>query len=753
MTLEIKGSPKSFAMSVLVAAVLCSAVGWATTTRRPVSAQSAPDAASPASAPLVWQPLNEPGSGGAMTAFALDPRAPKRLFVAGDMLGIGVSENGGESYGGGVGLPSFEIADFTFHLTDASIVWAGTMSGPAVSRDKGKTWQIKRGGFPAVNGFYTAPVEKILFVEGAKNTKHLLAFGGSSRRWNSPGDPAWGAIWESVDGGETWVRLVTLNESGATTGKGRSIVSATQSADGKTLLVGLDGAGVFRSVDLGKTWTPSAIGLPHPNIERVVCDPKSASIVYAALDNAAPAKSGEPFLPGGIYKSNDTGKTWQSINTGIDLHTNPDPNFTARFKAFAVSPANPQVLWAADSAWNKNAIYTSTDGGGSWTLSTTGANLAKAYPAGVGGSVFAAHPTDPKVAYSVGSENIIRTTDGGKTWTDAGNNPGKMPGSWRGRGYSGLCSIGFAFHPTKPGVAALTAMDAGKLWLSSDNLTSWTYHGNPPGGNSSPWGGGNDAALRGDEIYATTGQFGGFKGILRSRNAGKTWDVLAGAKHGLPEIDAANATGAGIYAPANGNAVVVVLGGKLYASGDSGETWTQPNAQADLDRIAGDPTNPARFYVSGKTGVFVSSDGGKTLAPVGTNAPCPAARLHCDKNGRLYAASWRTDSANAGLWRWDNKTWTRLKDDAFVAGVASDPQNPRRLILTTSDDPYHDESGSTGVWVSADDGATWQAANNGLPIDRGLCVAWEPVAPHRIVFGSMGRGYFVTQWQAGTLPK
>ena len=749
MTVEIQGSRRGFVVAVIVTAMFVAAGFWAMRRTMPgLSVERGGLLPGGAAQPLVWKPLGEPGSGGAMTAFAFHPRKPERLFVAGDMLGIGVSGDDGKTYGGGIGLPSFEIGDFSFDPAQADTVWVGTMSGPAVSYDNGETWAIRRNGFPPTGtAMYSAPVEKVLFVDPAKNPNHLLAFGGSSRRWQSPGEPAWGAIWESGNSGESWTRLVTLGANGATTGKGINIVSASQSADGAVLYAGLDGAGVWRSGDRGKTWAKVAAGLPHDNIERVVADPRNPRTVYAVFGNAKPVASGAPWIPGGVFKSVNTGTTWRGINNGLDLHTDTNPNFTARFKAFCVSPANPDILFVADSAWNKNAVYRSGNGGESWQLSTNGANVQKAYPAGVGGSVLAAHPTDPDTAILVGSESILRTNDGGKTWTDAGSTPGKIPGSWRGRGYSGLVSIGFRFHPNKPGQAVLLGMDAGKLWQSDDGLQSWTFHGDTRNG-AGPWGGGDDATFAGDCIYVTAGQFGEFMGILRSQDGGKTWDTLSGESHGLPAMHKNPAQAAGIYAPTDApGTVFAVIGGVLYHSKDFGDHWRiAANAPAKLSWLAGDPANPSWFYASGEDGVFSSTDGGKSFAPVGTNGPHPSRRLHVDTKGRLYATSWRTDAANAGLWRWGGRAWTRLQSDPFIMGIVSDPRNPSRLLYCTTDDPYHDDSGSTGVYASQDDGKTWTSANAGLPIDRGVALAWEPFPPYRIVFGTTGRGYFVTQW-------
>jgi hypothetical protein len=81
--------------------------------------------------------------------------------------------------------------------------------------------------------------------------------------------------------------------------------------------------------------------------------------------------------------------------------------------------------------------------------------------------------------------------------------------------------------------------------------------------------------------------------------------------------------------------------------------------------------------------------------------------------------------------------------------VAVSPTNPARIAITTRDDPYHDVSNATGVWVSDDAGKTWSQQNTGLPCLSGDVITFNPHDPAQIIFGSMGRGYFVARWPAG----
>ena len=78
--------------------------------------------------------------------------------------------------------------------------------------------------------------------------------------------------------------------------------------------------------------------------------------------------------------------------------------------------------------------------------------------------------------------------------------------------------------------------------------------------------------------------------------------------------------------------------------------------------------------------------------------------------------------------------------------MATDPTDPARLAVATSDHPYHDASFATGVWLSGDAGATWRQANDGLPCLRGEAIAIDPHDPERVVVGTLGRGFWQMRW-------
>ncbi|MEM6820822.1 MAG: hypothetical protein AAF558_02610, partial [Verrucomicrobiota bacterium] len=205
---------------------------------------------------ITWRPLGEPGAGGRMVAVRASLHDSKRILLSGDMLGLGLSLDGGKSWGGVFGLKAYEMADITWHPTDPNQVWVGSMSGPLLSKDGGRTFIEKRVGLPPIaDGHFSAPIERVLF--DPNNHQTLIAFGGSSRNWRSGKNPqGMGIVWKSFDEGESWARVATLTKEGSSRDpkakEGINIngmVFASESSD--VLYAATRGHGVYVSRDGG----------------------------------------------------------------------------------------------------------------------------------------------------------------------------------------------------------------------------------------------------------------------------------------------------------------------------------------------------------------------------------------------------------------------------------------------------------------------------------------------------------------------
>jgi photosystem II stability/assembly factor-like uncharacterized protein len=176
-----------------------------------------------------------------------------------------------------------------------------------------------------------------------------------------------GGIFKTSDGGATWESIfdgqpVASIGSLAVAPSDPNIVWA---GTGETWIRShiSAGAGIFKSVDAGKTWT--LMGLEKTGrIGRIVIDPKNPDIVFAA----AMGYSYGPQPDRGLFRTTDGGKTWQKV-LFVDENTGCSD--------VAMDPNHPDVLfagmwqfvihtWAQDSGGPGSGLFKSIDGGVTW---------------------------------------------------------------------------------------------------------------------------------------------------------------------------------------------------------------------------------------------------------------------------------------------------------------------------------------------------------------------------------------------------
>ncbi|MEM6332004.1 MAG: hypothetical protein AAF823_01545 [Planctomycetota bacterium] len=731
-----------------------------------------PALAAESAEPLAWQPVNEPGNGGRMTSVRVSPHDSDRMLAAGDMLGAALSTDGGHTWQSTFGFRSYEQGDTTWHPTDPSTVWIGTMSGPYVSNDGGTTWEERRGGMPPISdNLYSAPIERVLFDPNKPD--RLIAFGGSSRgwhRWKQGEGSRFGVIWQSTDAGDTWTALSTVEHEGFASGVSMQggVLSAGAFAAGSSsrLFVAGNEVGVRLSEDGGHTWGDRSAGLPHRAAHRVVTHPTDPDTLWVSLLQGPAVDGLHP--PGGVFKSTDAGQTWTPLNQGLTQVSHANPNQASAYYSLAVAPSDPDVMYTSDRSYRIGVVYRSLDGGASWTAVATkkhvGSGLGHvnqemasldqselvviqptAYRPGLGKEFMTIDPSNPSFILGISSSELTITRDGGATFEQplavVVEDDTPFGRSWKGTGYSGLVGKSIVIDPHAPGRTILQGMDQARVWLSNDDLESWTYHGEGRG----PWGGGQNAVFAHDgTIYATFGQTRFFE-LARSLDHGKTWTVFNGPEHGLPEFNTVERPRGLHVHPANSKLVYSVIGDKLYRTTDGGEQWSVIFDDAKLGWIANDPSHPDAFYVTSYEGVFHTTDG-QTFRNIG--GPDQGGRAVVDDAGHLYAVAWRRGN-KAGLWRYDGASWTRIWDEPYVRVIAVDPHDPNRLAAGTADHPYHDVTFATGVYLSDDAGKTWHRANNELPLLRVSAVAFDPHHPGRLLIGTGGRGFWKTTWPLG----
>lgn len=245
------------------------------------------------------------------------------------------------------------------------------------------------------------------------------AVAGSSARANEYYFGATGGgLWKTNDGGTTWR---AVSDTAFRTSSVGAVAVAESNPDvvyvgmGETQLRGniIQGDGVYKSTDGGKTWAHSGLA-ESMAISRMCVHPKNPDVVYAAV-------LGNPYAATaqrGVFRSKDGGKNWERVlfrdeKTGaVDLSMDPkvpDTLYAGLWEVFRT----PHSL---SSGGPGSGLFKSTDGGSTWTELTKNAGL----PAGLWGKVgVSVSPVDGTRVYAiVENENggVFVSDDSGATW-------------------------------------------------------------------------------------------------------------------------------------------------------------------------------------------------------------------------------------------------------------------------------------------------------------------------------------------------
>ncbi|MCF8347332.1 MAG: hypothetical protein K9G61_00845 [Bacteroidales bacterium] len=120
--------------------------------------------------------------------------------------------------------------------------------------------------------------------------------------------------------------------------------------------IGSASGGIWKTTNGGATWSPVNDFLPSLSISSLVFDPSTTAVMYAATGEGF---GNEDALPGaGIFKSIDSGVTW----TQLPSTNNIDFMYVNRLAAHP-NPDSSGIIYAVTNA---NKAFKTTDGGVSW---------------------------------------------------------------------------------------------------------------------------------------------------------------------------------------------------------------------------------------------------------------------------------------------------------------------------------------------------------------------------------------------------
>ena len=346
---------------------------------------------------------------------------------------------------------------------------------------------------------------------------------------------------------------------------GRTRAAAGVPSEPNVFYVGQVNGGVWKTNDAGRTWEPIFDGEPTQSIGAIAVAPSDPKIVYVASGEGL--QRPDLSVGDGIYKSTDAGKTW----THLGLRD------AQQIPALAIDPRDPNRVFAAvlGHPYGANAergIFRSTDGGQSWEKV-----LYK--DENTGGSDVEIDPTNSNVVYASLWQGLLGPWEDGNDYSGSGGGLFKSTDG------------GTTWQPLTHGLPEAIVQINVAIAASDSNRLYATLASKQPGAKSE----------RGD------------LSIYRSDDAGANWYRvttdprpalrIGGGDLPVPKVDPKNAD------------VVYSTSIVTWKSVDGGKTWTgfrgAPGGD-DYQNMWINPNDPKIILLVSDQGALVSVNGGET---------------------------------------------------------------------------------------------------------------------------------------------
>ena len=349
---------------------------------------------------------------------------------------------------------------------------------------------------------------------------------------------------------------------------GRTVGAVGVPQQPNVFYIGVNNGGVWKTNDYGRTWKPIFDDQPTGSVVDIAVAPSNPNVIYVASGEGI--QRPDLGVGNGVYKSTDAGKTW--VNTGL--------KDGQQIGSIIIDPTNENRVFVAVLGHpygpnTERGVYRTIDGGKNWERV-----LYKDENTGAIQVVF--DPKNPNIIYAdlwaarqgpwengawQGPESgLFKSMDGGNTWKKLTKGLPTVE--------QGLGRIGFCVAPSDPDRMYAT-VDAGKLggiYRSDDAGENWVLI-NP---DARLWGRGSDfAEIKADPKNADI-VYSANVVTWKSTDGAKNWTAFRGAPGGDDYhriwINPDNTDI--ILIAADQGAIITVNGGETFSS-----WYNQPTAQ------------------------------------------------------------------------------------------------------------------------------------------------------------------------------
>jgi len=649
----------------------------------------------------------------------------------------------------------------------AVFYFAAATGGIWKTTDSGTTWNpvFDQSGGSLCMGAVAAAQSNPAVVWAGTGEGNIL-------RSMSAGD----GVYKSTDGGQTW-KFMGLKESRQVARivihpKNADIVyvAAMGHAFG-----GNPERGVYKTADGGKTWQRVLYLDDSTGCTDLAMDPSEADVLYAcmytyrrdAMSGSTPRTEYGPNA--GLYKSIDGGKSWERLKNGL-------PTSLLGRCGISVYRKNPNTVFAivqtnqggkgkgmggaAKGGDNASGIFRSDDKGATW------ARVSNHYPSPEIGFYFGqirVDPNDDQRVYVL-AVSFTYSTDGGKTFSNAQAGHADHHALWINPKNSDHLILGndgglYVSKNRAKTFQAIRGFAIGQFYgICVDMRKPYHVYGGLQDNGS--WGGPSATHNETGIALADWRTIGGGDGFYCQADPNDPNTVYCESQMGaLQRVDLKAGGGGGMgmgggkgIRPKGGDyrfnwnspillsphdSKTVYFGGQyLFKSPDRGDNWEKVSPDLSRGGVAADtghtittiaesPKKAGVLWVGTDDGrVHISRDGGKNWTEVTKNVPILAkekdnfswiTRVHCSEHAEGTAYLTVDRHRNDDLKPYAYKTtdygasWKSVSGDLPKEGnlhcIRDSSKNPNLLFVGTE----------WGVYGSLDGGQRWHHMKTGIP--------------------------------------
>ncbi|GAA4234441.1 hypothetical protein GCM10022291_13830 [Postechiella marina] len=654
-----------------------------------------------------------PGTSGYCEEFWCHPTDGNTIFSGADMHASFGSWDNGQSWQtlkdyDGKGYDMRRVIDINFSLQDPDYGMAFANNQTGIHSATGEVYETKDRGRTWSRIFVAGKCHSKMAVHPTNDNIWLL---GAGDFWNvkanhrtaaNPGGVKqtrsdYGHIWKTTNKGASWTK-VAINIS-ADLDVGRIVFDKSNPNN----IIIATSLGMYRSTDLGETWSPSATGLPnnYPRDLTSYYDANSNEFILYAIDQTFYSPSGTSIdSNGGIFKSTDGGVTWESItgNLAINMQSITDASTRDNYHRTVAN-------WLGISRNNSTSTYTTYP-----TSALPSFNRIVVNPNNKN-EVYVMQ--NKRHTFSFGPGDVWKTVDGGSTWKAVSR--------------------------------------YGTYWINETDKSYWQSRNNPTEPNATfshvqEYVDSQPERSRGARMFAinTNGDlYAGFgQQLFRSTDGGTSWGQID---------DDETSPGSNIWIGRGNNNLpgrqilteTGIPGRKLLCSGEHG-LWQTRNDISNLP-------NPEAVPVQQIEGQ-VHPNGAHSISTVA---------VHPNDPNTIYFLSWR-QSHRGNLRRTQDggNTWENISTPIAASNnlweplanqnsLLIDPNTPNNMYFCTTRGPVAEVNGTInesilttggfGVYKSSDAGFNWSLSNTGLPANGSVRrLTMDPTNPN-ILYASLNQ--------------